>query len=594
MFLRNYKLMMPTGIKIKGSTLLLSMAMFLQVKAQEKEKETLGTETVVIVKAYTPAISDAYKIKPVPNLKDSLVLAKKKVEYQINSVPVASTFTPAKGKAAKVEKTKREKLYDNYATLGVGNYTSVLAELYSAFALNRTDNLGVALQHNSSQGGIEGVPLDHQYYDTDFHLNFASRLRDVNYGMALGVTHQVYNWYGLPSDLLLTKEQVNDIAPLQTYLGLSLEGYIEFEDAIFNEVRGHIRHFRDDFKSAENHVVIKPEFEFPVGDEVVTGRVILDYVGGRFDRDLDIGLGIKNEYSTLNLGFHPSFDIISDELSINVGAAAYLSIDVKNSKNRLFVYPQIEATYRLADEYAIAYGGVVGGLVQNTYYKAVQENPFVAPTLTITPTDQQYDAYLGLKGKLANSVGYMLEGGYAVAKNKPLFLKNEGNLEATAAAPQAAYDYGNSFGYVYDDVNTISATAGVHIDIKSKFKLGVEGTLFGYATQTQQEAWNLPQFQAAITANYQMTAQWYAAAQLYFVGERQALFSPIAPAEEPISILVLAPYFDANVTLGYRHNDQLSFFVKGHNLGGENYQKWLDYPVLGTQVLGGITYKFDF
>ncbi|MEC8885006.1 MAG: TonB-dependent receptor, partial [Bacteroidota bacterium] len=75
-----------------------------------QEKDNLGTEVVNVVKPYTPEIGDAFKVKATPALNDSVNTAKKKVTYGIFSVPVASTFTPAKGKAAQVEKAKPVKL----------------------------------------------------------------------------------------------------------------------------------------------------------------------------------------------------------------------------------------------------------------------------------------------------------------------------------------------------------------------------------------------------------------------------------------------------------------------------------------------------
>ena len=63
--------------------------------AQEKDKESeLGTEVVEIIKPYSPSISDAFKIKAIPQSLDSISGEKKTVTYEINSVPVASTFTP--------------------------------------------------------------------------------------------------------------------------------------------------------------------------------------------------------------------------------------------------------------------------------------------------------------------------------------------------------------------------------------------------------------------------------------------------------------------------------------------------------------------
>ena len=81
--------------------------------AQEEEEKDLGTETVTVTKAYTPTVSDAFKIKSVPNMNDSIVLQKKPINYSIFSVPVASTFTPSKGTASKVEKLPPPVLYNS-------------------------------------------------------------------------------------------------------------------------------------------------------------------------------------------------------------------------------------------------------------------------------------------------------------------------------------------------------------------------------------------------------------------------------------------------------------------------------------------------
>ena len=42
---------------------LLFLGFFQSTIAQEKNKDSIGTETVTVVKAYKPTISDAFKIK---------------------------------------------------------------------------------------------------------------------------------------------------------------------------------------------------------------------------------------------------------------------------------------------------------------------------------------------------------------------------------------------------------------------------------------------------------------------------------------------------------------------------------------------------
>ena len=78
----------------------------------QTKTETIKTEEVNVVKPFTPTINDADKIKE-NNPEDDVILnTKQALKYSIFSVPVASTFTPNKGIAAKVEPALAEKLFD--------------------------------------------------------------------------------------------------------------------------------------------------------------------------------------------------------------------------------------------------------------------------------------------------------------------------------------------------------------------------------------------------------------------------------------------------------------------------------------------------
>ncbi len=558
--------------------------------SQEKEKETLETEKVIIVKAYTPTISDAFKVKSTPILNDSVTQKKKQIRYSIFSVPVASTYTPAKGRAANIDRPKPIEIYDNYATLGFGNFTSALAEFYSNFQLNRSDNLGLYLHHNSSQGGIDEVQLDDKFYNTFLDLNYTSRNRDYTYGIELGVEHQLYNWYGLPEFPALTQEQINAIDPQQNYYGVKLGGKLQFDDLYFKKATLNYRFFGDAQGSTEHHVVAKPTFEFEMGNSLITTNFIVDYLSGSFDRDINPVLQIPNDYGILNLGVNPSLVILRDNLTVNLGAAAYYSIDTENSDNDFFIYPKVTASYRLLDDAVIAYGGLEGELKQNTYRDAVQQNPYVSPTLIIEPTNSLYDAYVGLKGKIADVVSYNFRGSYISEDEKPLLVNNR-----PTTLLLEGYDYGNSFSYRYDDVTTLVAYGELNFEISKRFKFGASAEYFNYDNEDEQEAWNLPEVKASVLVDYQINKQWFAGAQLFYVGERKDIDNTIVTVPTlPEAVVTLDSYFDANVNLGYRLNDQLSFFVKGNNLVGENYERWVNFPVQDIQVLGGVTYKFDY
>src|SRR4051812_42592489 len=107
---------MTTKIKY---TALIALFVGTQFVSAQKKDENIGTEVVNVVKPYTPTISDAFKVKETPVLDDDETLKKEAITYNIFSFPVASTFTPAKGKAASVDAEEKERLFQNYLTLGI-------------------------------------------------------------------------------------------------------------------------------------------------------------------------------------------------------------------------------------------------------------------------------------------------------------------------------------------------------------------------------------------------------------------------------------------------------------------------------------------
>lgn len=565
-----------------ATILLFQFSMF----SQEKE---LDPEVVNIVKPYTPTISDAFKVKETPSLNDSISTTKKEVKYSIFSVPVASTFTPAKGKATTVEKAKPIKLYDNYATLGFGNYTSILGEFYSNFEISRTDNTGFFFRHNSSQGDIKGVKLDNKYYDTSLDANYTSRQKDATYRLDAGVEHQLYNWYGVPEIVYIQEPNVT-IDPQQTYISGFAGGSIAIDDSFFEKAAVNLRYLTDAFSSSEFNATLKPEFSFPLENLTFKIDGDIDYLSGSFDRNYTNTSDIK--YSYLNAGLAPSIAFVNDDLSVSLGVAGYVSLDSENSDTEFSLYPRLNASYRLLDETVIVYGGAEGGLQQNSYYNFKEENPFVSPTLFIAPTKKLYEGFGGIKGKISNSVAYNVRASYGKDENRALFQANFINL----LAPELeGYEFGNSFNVVYDDVNTLTFFAEVKVEVSNTFSLGINGIYNNYSTDLQNETWNLPDLKASVFLNFNITEKLYGGASIFYVGERKDFVMNNDPFGNSMDQeITLDGYVDANINFGYRFTDRLSAFVKGSNLFGNNYEKWMNYPVQGIQGLAGVTYKFDW
>lgn len=596
--------------KINYKVLIIILLAGFQTAFAQKKDENIGTEVINVVKSYTPTISDAFKVKETPTLDDEETAKKEVIKYNIFSFPVASTFTPEKGRAAAVDKTPQERLYNNYATLAFGTYASVNAELFLTHDLNDTDFVAGMLRHQSSQGNIKGVKLDDKFSDTGLDLTYGSKQDLYRWNVDLGYQNQVYNWYGLPqyfgNNLSDTdqKDLINSIDPSQTYHNFYIGGNIATSDSFFEKAALKYNRFWDATGSEENRLTFKPTINLGVKDYFFKLNFTVDYLNAKFDKSypLDFTVPLTTDYSgessNLILAANPNFQLLKENLTVNVGAEiTYLSL-LKSSydgvdgdtKGKLFVYPKITAAYKIVGDLMIAYAGAEGGLKQNSYREFTNTNPFLSPTQLITPTDSQYDIYVGLKGKLSNVVSYNVRGSFLNEKNKALFVSNDYSQNMD----NDPYAFGNSFSVAYDNIKTMSLFGELRADFSKNVSFGINGTFASYSSDLLDEAWNLPQIKLGSTLEIAYTKKWFAGANVFFVGERMDFqedksFTIIGNNKQ-----TLESYFDANLNVGYRYNERLTAFLKANNIANQAYEKWLNYPVQQFQLLLGASYKFDF
>lgn len=561
-----------------------------------QEDTDIGTETVTVVKPYSPTVSDAFKIRPVPSLNDSIVLQKKAIDYKIYSVPVASTFTPAKGKASPVEKARPEKLFNSYVAAGLGNFNNAHLDFYTSRDIYRgNERVDLGLTHRSSRGDIDGASLDTDYYNTNLNAVYLNRNSDRSWSADIGLKHQLYNWYGLPEGIF-DESLIANMDEQQQYYAAEAGGELELEDSFFSKAEVRYRRFWDAVESGENRAILAPSFRIPLNEEALNINVRADYVGGEF-----INANVENvqntpeiRYGQLQAGINPELVIERQGLSIMLGANIVYGLETETDDSNFYIYPAVSAAYELMDNAAIAYAGVEGSLDQNSYYDLVMENPFVSPTLQIQPTDTQYDAFVGLKGQLLSNVSYNIRGSYKAENRRPLFLLNPQN---TFRNDEKAYYYGNSFGLFYDDIKTLGIFGELNVTVNRNFSLGINATINDYNTETGNPAWNLPNLEGSLFLDYQIGEKWFLGSQLFYVGEREDLVrvadQNVPPAAYPASQITLESYFDANVHLGYHITEQFSLFLKGANLANNQYQRWANFRVQSLQVLAGISYKFD-
>ncbi|MEN8186875.1 MAG: TonB-dependent receptor [Bacteroidota bacterium] len=558
--------------------------------SQNREKDTLDPEVIQVVKPYSPTVSDAFKIKKNPQIDSIEINKKKELTYQINSVPVASTFTPDKGRPKSIKREPKEFIYNNYVKVGYGNYLTPLAEVFAHYNLTKYSDLGGFIKFQSSEGEIDDAVLNDHYSDLNVDLFYKQSERYFDWKITGGFANNVVNWYGLSEDISFNNNVIKSIAEKQSYGTIYLGGNVEFFDALVHSGDIQITRFVDNHNSKENHLDFRGNVAFKVWNELeMNSYIFLELLNGKFENNFEHTEEI--DYNFINVGFSPNFTFLREDLTINAGANLYYSFtNNDNDDSKFYVYPNVTASYKVFEESLIAYAGVIGDLHQNTYQKLAKENPFVSPTLNIKRSSQQYLAYAGAKGKWGANISFNAKVSYGSENDKALYKLNSSKTNGNNIVNEG-YAAGNSFNVVYDDVQTIGAFGEVVYDFNENLKFGGNIEFNSYSLDTQNEAWNLPMLQATLLAKYKRK-KWYAGADFYFASDRKDVLF-ILPTEEEFEITNSA-YFDMNLSGGYFINDKWSAFVNLNNILSDNYQKYTHFKVQGFQFMAGATYKFDF
>ncbi len=569
---------------------------FSQKKTAEKVKDTIKTEVVEVVTTYNPKIADANKININPTIVLPEKTKKQPLKYSIFSVPVASTFVPKSGVIRGIDVGVKERIYDNFIAAGFGNYTSPYFETFLHKHTRFQSEFGISAKYIASFDNIENTLLESDFSNFGMSLFYKQDERYFDWKVTLNSDRNHYNWYGIDPNFI-DNSTLRFINERQQYNHFNLLGEIDFLNAYVDKSNLSFSYFNDDFNSEEILFSLNTDLDIPTSflkENLKIGTKI-EYLNGSFSANYAI-TNVLN-YSIFTAKIAPEYNTTFKGFALKLGAKIFTSFDTENSVSNLLIYPNIKIEKPLLKENLQFFGGISGDLKTNTFKSFVDENPFISPTIFMTQTAERFNAFVGFNGVLNHNVSYTVSASFKNEQDKPLFIKNNSKSDGISSSSNGillrGYEYGNSFGIVYDDVKTASIFAELNYEFNKRINFETHIQFDNYTTTNQNEAWNLPTFQANVIAKYKHE-KWYSTATLLFVGDRKdVVYTDIFPST--ITTTQTIPSFvDINLNGGYHFNDKFTAFLKINNILNTNYQRFANFEVQGFQILGGLTYKFDF
>lgn len=534
---------------------------------------------------YSPTLMEARKLdmRPLP------------IDTILPAVPVSYAVLPVKGEVpAKVDsiaaarlsvEQANQRLYRGHVKGGFGLYTTPLGELYIDQVRSRSNSYGVHLKHLSSNGGLADVgPSDYSFNNVDaFYKHFLPK-HEVS-GRLMYDRRKV-SYYGyFENDSIrnaLDALRPPDGAVEQVYNDIGFAGRIRslYGDSskIAHDVGLEVHSYGNLTKSRETNLRINADLAKEEGAETYAVGVLID--NNAYRGFLDGGLGDFRQNGTL-LGLTPNVSTRGDKYLVRVGVGMYL--DAMGTSTFHF-YPQAYLSYDLFDKILIPYLGVDGAKQRNSLRSLTRQNPWLGSAPPLLNTSKNYDVYGGLRGSFSSELGFDVRVSKSRSKDMPLFV-NQPN------AP-----FGDRMAVLYERVDVLNLSGELHYHHREALLINARIDVSTYEQEFQAEAWNLPPYQLALGAEYDIRDKLILKAEMLFLGQRKArsLNTVLVDGFElPAPVTVdLDGFLDLYLGAEYRYTKRLSVFLDVSNLSASKYERWYRYPVQRALVIGGATYSF--
>lgn len=553
-------------------------------------------DVIIIQGAGLREVESAFRLRSNPKLIDTTITSTLP-EYPLLSLSYAThaTISPIKELPYSIKNNRSAKLTPFYAKVGIGSQVMPLGEIYYNSIKKSNFQYGVFAKHISSFGKMRDL-APAQFDRTRSGVYGTYNAKKFSIGSDIHYNNYGFHYYGL----LDTAGTVDGKSIAQRFqdaggaMKFSLHNGLRDSSKLNLDLGVHYNFFGTkkpnsdslaDWKSNEQYVAFTSKGSYKVGREVFS--IDLNMFNNNFKYGIPgdslsaIDTGIVRNDLIIQLKPGVVTQLMNDKLRVSVGVDVTANV---RSATKVYVYPHAEIKYSMFDDIFIPYIGIRGGLKQNTLRSLTSTNEFILPNAQLLNENKVFDAYAGFKGVLSQRTSFNIGASYARITNKALFVND------------TLFSNRNKFSVIYDTMNIMTVEGSMSYQINEKLKIDGIGRFFSYETKSQAFAWNLPQLQFVLRGNYTLKEKFIFNLDMALETGRKALVfdSTIANVvvENGQYAAPLKTFADINLGFEYKYNKNISGFLQLNNMVANRYARWYNYPVMGFQVMGGVTFKF--
>ncbi len=556
-------------------------------------------QDVKVVKAYTPTISDAYKVNYMPELNDSTTISPA-FNYRILSTSASTNYEPAPISPAKISFKRKEHLNSSYLKGGIGNYSSLLAELGYNVLENEKYLLGFNIGHISSFGELtleNEQSVEAPFHDTWASADFKHFFDDKTFGIELGFNRSKYQYYGYQT---LVSDELYLDNDGQVALGSDLSPAVDQRLSGFDVTASLMNNETDDRKTkysafggfnafgsltgvSQMGFKLGGQLLYPVNDLGIKVDGEVKSFSTKVPTATDVMYSFKDRSHTL-IRVNPGVVFNFDRASIQVGVMMAGFIDTEGDE--FYVTPDVLGELTVVEGIATVYGGITGRVGMNDYQSVLNENAFAAADVNVKSSIYGVNFLAGIKGNFSSATSFSLGMEYGFFNNEHFWVNRSYALQ-TPPVDQAGMHYSNVFDVVYDDGSLLKVAGEILYKPKPNMEFLLNGAYYGWNLDGLEKAWHKPEVEIGVEGRFNVLDNLFAKAGVTYLGDRWAMDVSNIDLSKKLGGVV-----DVNLGAEYFFSKQWSFWATINNMAAAKYYKWNGYPTQRFSAKAGIIFSF--
>jgi len=558
----NFNILKYTLLLILFSLSVLSNA---QVKndqnppAQQPAAGGTLLEEIEVVRPYKPVLADAVKIRRNPDM-NTVAAFKPVLTYNIIDKKLDLNTNIKELQAQKMADELPVVLSNNYVKAGGGNLNTALGEIYISTGRDEALQAGAFIKHLSQKGSLELQ----QFSKQEFGLFGRSITDDYSLSGKLIYDRNTSNFYGF--------DPLSSVAADMSKLRFStIGGEAEIvsnysETSSFNYFANiNAYQFSNIEDARESSVLLRGSLNKEVKQSNIGVNASIDLTSTK-DQSYQIGNNILRANPYLKLKAK-GFNL---DLGVNI-------VQEFGTQTRLNIFPAVSAELPIILGYATIFAGVNGDVLKTNLRDLAFENPYLNKNIAIKNSLEKMNIYGGLKGNASAEFGYKIMAWYKTVDDLQLFV----NSQALTNRFETVYDNGQS--------NILGFEGEINIKASDFLNLNGKAQLLNYTLASEKEAWFKPSFRLMSNAKFQINKKVIVDTEVLF---QDNVYARVNGTPGTFNSRNIDGFIDLSAGAEYKVNSKIGVYIRANNLIGQQYQRFLYYPRLGMNVLGGVNFAF--